>query len=120
MSEFTATPHSSIGRFTLPKGSDAGFNIKLQDSQTGVTADTAQIVGNDEVTGSVTTGDFCGESNNDGRSQLYTVYFDIKFDAPFTSSQVITPSGKTNPPAVYVGSTPRPPRWCRPRSASPT
>ena len=92
-----------MGRFTFPKGSDAGFDIKLQDSQTGVTADTAQIVGNDEVTGSVTTGDFCGESSNDGQSQLYTVYFDIKFNAPFTSSQVITESGKTSPAAVYVG-----------------
>ncbi|MDI5963450.1 GH92 family glycosyl hydrolase [Streptantibioticus silvisoli] len=102
-SEFTAAEHSSMGRFTFPKGSDAGFDIKLQDSQTTVTADTAQVVGNDEVTGSVTTGDFCGESENDGQSQLYTVYFDIKFDQPFASSQVITASGKTSPSAVYVG-----------------
>lgn len=101
-SEFTATTHSSMGRFTFPQGSDAGFDIKLQDSQTKVTADTAQIVGNDEVSGSVTTGDFCGESNNDGQSQLYTAYFDIKFSQPFASSQVITASGKSSPSAVYV------------------
>lgn len=101
-SEFTATTHSSMGRFTFPQGSDAGFDIKLQDSQTSVTADTAQIVGDDEVSGSVTTGDFCGESVNDGQSQLYTVYFDIKFNEPFASSQVITESGKTSPSAVYV------------------
>ena len=101
-SEFTATTHSSMGQFTFPSGSDAGFDIKLQDSQTTVSSDTAQIVGNDEVQGSVTTGDFCGESVNDGQSQQYTVYFDIKFNQPFTSSQVITASGQTSPQAVYV------------------
>jgi predicted alpha-1,2-mannosidase len=101
-SEFTATDHSSMGQFTFPSGSDAGFDIKLQDSQTTVSSDTAQIVGNDEVQGSVTTGDFCGESVNDGQSQQYKVYFDIKFNQPFTSSQVITASGQTSPQAVYV------------------
>jgi predicted alpha-1,2-mannosidase len=101
-SEFTATTHSSMGQFTFPTGSDAGFDIKLQDGQTTTTADTAQIVGNDEVQGSVTAGDFCGEGTNDGQSQLYTVYFSIKFNQPFTSSQVITASGQTSPQAVYV------------------
>jgi predicted alpha-1,2-mannosidase len=102
-SEFTATTHSSMGRFTFPQGSDAGFDIKLQDSQNAVTSDTAQIVGDDEVQGSVTTGDFCGETDNDGQSQLYTVNFDIKFNQPFTSSQIITESGQTDPSAIYVG-----------------
>ena len=101
-SEFTATTHSSMGRFTFPSTTSAGFDIKLQGSQTTDTADTAQIVGDDEISGSVTTGDFCGESVNDGQSQLYTVYFDIIFDQPFTSSQVITESGQKSPSAVYV------------------
>ena len=101
-SEFTATEHSSMGRFTFPSTTSAGFDIKLQGSQNPVTADSAQIVGDDEITGSVTSGDFCGESVNDGQSQQYTVYFDITFDQPFTSSQVITESGKTDPSAVYV------------------
>ncbi|HSZ40884.1 MAG TPA: GH92 family glycosyl hydrolase [Trebonia sp.] len=101
-SQFTATTHSSMGQFTFPSGSDAGFDIKLQDGQNTTTADTAQVVGNDEVEGSVTSGDFCGESVNDGQSQLYTVYFDIKFNQPFTTSQVITASGQTSPEAVYV------------------
>jgi predicted alpha-1,2-mannosidase len=101
-SEFTATTHSSMGQFTFPSGSDAGFDIKLQDGQNTTTADTATIVGNDEVEGSVTTGDFCGEGVNDGQSQLYTLYFNIKFNQPFTSSQVITGSSTTGPEAVYV------------------
>jgi predicted alpha-1,2-mannosidase len=102
-SQFTATTHSSMGVFTFPStGGDGGFDIKLQDSENAVTADSAQIVGDDEVLGSVTTGDFCGEKDNDGQSQLYTVYFDIKFSQPFASSQVITEPGQTSPAAVYV------------------
>ncbi|HET9169290.1 MAG TPA: GH92 family glycosyl hydrolase [Actinospica sp.] len=101
-SEFTATTHSSMGRFTFPSSTAAGFDIKLQGSQTTDTADSAQIVGDDEISGSVTTGDFCGESVNDGQSQLYTVYFDIVFDQPFATSKVITESGQTDPSAVYV------------------
>ena len=65
----TPSPRSSPRRRTARwassrsrRTSDAGFDIKLQDSQTNVSSDTAQIVGNDEVQGSVTTGDFCGEA----------------------------------------------------------
>ncbi len=34
-SEFTATPHSAMARFTYPTGQQAGFLIKLHDSQNG-------------------------------------------------------------------------------------
>jgi len=102
-SQFTATTHSSMGVFTFPStGGDGGFDIKLQNAQNGTDGDSAQIVGNDEVEGSETSGDFCGETNNDGQSQLYTVYFSIVFSQPFASSQVITESGQTDPSAVYV------------------
>ncbi|HEX4791818.1 MAG TPA: GH92 family glycosyl hydrolase [Actinospica sp.] len=101
-SQFTATTHSSMGRFTFPSTTAAGFDIKLQGSQNTDTADSATIVGDNEISGSVTSGDFCGEQVNDGQSQLYTIYFDITIDQPFTTSQVITASGKTDPSAVYV------------------
>jgi predicted alpha-1,2-mannosidase len=101
-SEFTATPHSSMGRFTYPATTQADFLIKLMASQNGDAGDSAKVVGNDEIQGSDTSGDFCGESNNDGQSQLYTVYFDIVFDHPFTASKVITNSGQTDPAAVAL------------------
>ena len=67
------------------RGQQAGFLIKLHDSQNGDYApSTAKVVSNNEVSGSDTSGDFCGEGTNDGQSQLYTVYFDIIFDQPFT------------------------------------
>jgi predicted alpha-1,2-mannosidase len=101
-SQFTATAHSSMGRFTFPSTAQAGFVVKLMDSQNGDSGDSAQVVGNNEVSGSVTSGDFCGEANNDGQSQLYTVYFDVTFNHPFTASNVITESGQTDPAAVQL------------------
>ena len=101
-SEFTATPHSSMGRFTFPKTTSADFLIKLQDSENGDYGDSAQIVGDDEVTGTDTSGYFCGETDNDGQTQLNTVHFDIVFSQPFTASQVITESGQTDPSAVFL------------------
>jgi predicted alpha-1,2-mannosidase len=101
-SQFTATPHSSMGRFTFPKTTASDFLIELQNSENGDTADSAQIVGNNEVMGSDTSGDFCGETSNAGQSQLYTVYFDIVFSQPFTASQVITESGQTDPAGVFL------------------
>ena len=99
-SEFTATPHSSMARFTYPATTQADFLIKLMASQNGDYGDTAQVVGDNEVEGSDTSGYFCGETNNDGQSQLYTVHFDIVFDHPFTASHVITNSGQSDPAAV--------------------
>jgi len=101
-SQFTATPHSSMARFTYPATSQADFVIKLMASQNGDYGDSAQVVGNDEVQGSDTSGYFCGEANNDGQTQLYTVHFDIVFDHPFTASKVITNSGQTDPAGVEL------------------
>ncbi len=100
-SEFTATPHSSMGRFSYPATTQAGFLIKLQDSQNGQFApSTATIVNGHEVSGSETSGHFCGEANNDGQQQEYTVHFDITFDRPFTSSQIVP--GSNGASAVYL------------------
>ncbi len=99
-SQFTATPHSSIARFTYPATTQAGFLIKLRNSQNGQFApSTATVVSDHEISGSETSGHFCGESTNDGQPQTYTVHFDIAFDQPFTS-QVI--SGSSGPSAVYL------------------
>jgi predicted alpha-1,2-mannosidase len=101
-SEFTATSHSAMGRFTYPATTQAGFLIKLRDSQNGQFApSTAQIRNANEVSGSETSGHFCGEVVNDGQRQEYTVHFDITFDQPFTASQIINRSDGT-PSAVYL------------------
>jgi putative alpha-1,2-mannosidase len=101
-SEFTATPHSAMGRFTYPASTPAGILIKLRDSQNGQYApSTAQILNGHEVSGSETSGHFCGEGVNDGQRQEYTVHFDITFDQTFSSSQIVNGSDGT-PSAVYL------------------
>ncbi len=100
-SEFTATAHSSMGRFTYPATDQADMLIKLHDSQNGEFApSTATVVGDNEVTGSETSGHFCGEANNDGQQQEYTVHFDIQFDQPFTAHTIVT--GDDGPEAVEL------------------
>lgn len=93
-SQFTETPHSAMGRFTFPATTQAGFLVKLMDSQNGDSASSAQIVGTNEIKGSDTSGGFCGDSHQ------YTVYYDIVFDRPFTASKVI--AGSKSPSAVSV------------------
>ena len=101
-SDFAETPHSAMGQFTFPSTTAADFLVKLMASQNGDSATSAKIVGNDEIQGSVTSGNFCGETNNDGQSQLYTVYFDMVFNQPFTASQIVTESGQTDPDSVFL------------------
>lgn len=93
-SQFTETPHSAMGRFTFPSTTQAGFLVKLKDSQNGDSASSAQIVGNNEIKGSDTSGGFCGDDAQ------YTLYYDIVFDRPFTASAVLGTG--TSPDAVSV------------------
>jgi predicted alpha-1,2-mannosidase len=101
-SDFAETTHSAMGQFTFPSTTQADFLVKLMASQNGDAATSATIVGNDEIQGSVTSGDFCGEANNDGQSQLYTVYFDVVFNQPFTASQIVTEPGQTDPDSAFL------------------
>jgi putative alpha-1,2-mannosidase len=91
-----------MARFTYPATNQADFVIKLMASQNGDNGDGAQVVSDNEVEGSDTSGGFCGESNNDGQPQLYPVHFDIVFDHPFTASKVVTNANQTDPPAVEL------------------
>ena len=95
-SQFTATPHSSMGRFTFPATTQADFLIKLMASQNGDSA-TAPGRRQQRDPGLGHQRRLLRRGNNDGQPQLYTVYFDIVFNQPFTASQVITESGQTDP-----------------------
>jgi hypothetical protein len=91
-----------MGQFSFPQTNQAGLLIKLMDSQNGDSNESATVVSNNEVSGSVTSGNFCGETDNHGQRQQYTLYFDITFNHPFTSSKVITNSGQSKPAAVEL------------------
>jgi len=94
--ELTTTLRSAMARFTYPATSNANLLFKLLGSQNGSSGSSAAIVGSNEVTGSTTSGHFCGADD------VYTVYFDIVFDQPFTASQIITANGGKSPNAVFL------------------
>ena len=64
--------------------------FKVADSAAGATAAHAEIVGDREITGSVTSGDFCDTPGT------YTLYFDAQFDRPFL--RIATWQGAGSPP----------------------
>ena len=79
--ELTATTRTGVGRFSYPNnGQPALFHVRSGASLAGNDAATIQIgEDNTTITGSATSGEFCGKDNT------YTVYFAMKFSRPFTS-----------------------------------
>ena len=74
-----ATTRTGLGSFTYPATTSANVLFKVGDSQSFVNAANVSIVGDDEVTGSITEGKFCDMPN------MSTVYFAASFNRPFTS-----------------------------------
>jgi predicted alpha-1,2-mannosidase len=79
--ELTATTRTGVGRFSYPSnGQPARFHVRSGGSLAGNSAARIQIgEDNTTITGSATSGGFCGKNN------VYTVYFVMKFSRPFTS-----------------------------------
>ncbi|SFW78200.1 lectin [Amycolatopsis australiensis] len=92
--ELTTALRSGIGRFTFPATSQANLQFKLNGSQNGTTGQTWTVVSPTEVSGSVTSGHFCGAGFT------YTLYFDVVFDRPFSTS------GTAAAPAVTPKASP--------------
>jgi predicted alpha-1,2-mannosidase len=81
IAELTATTRTGVGRFSYPKnGQPALFYVRSGGSLAGNSAASIQIgEDNTTITGSATSGGFCGKNN------VYTVYFAMKFNRPFKS-----------------------------------
>ncbi len=78
--ELTATTRTGLAAFTFPEGDrPAQVLVKGGASLAGNKAASVRVVGDRQVTGSATTGNFCGKGNQ------YTVYYSITFDRPFTA-----------------------------------
>jgi putative alpha-1,2-mannosidase len=78
--QLSTTLRAGIGQFTFPTSQSSGnLLFKLSDSATPDTATSFRVVSPTEVSGSVTTGGFCGGGN------VYTLHFDIRFNRPMTS-----------------------------------
>ncbi|MEU6146885.1 lectin [Streptomyces sp. NPDC047081] len=109
--ELTDSTRAGLGRFTFPAGQQANLLFKLSGGATQVDGTRVQVVNDQEISGAIDSGHFCGASNR------YTLHFDIKFDRPFTESGTwvggtINPdakalkAGKVEPPAQTSESAP--------------
>jgi predicted alpha-1,2-mannosidase len=80
----TDATRSGIGQFVFPAGTQSNLLLKLSGSADSVAGTSATVVGDNQVTGSVTAGQFCGAPTS--WENNYTLHFDITFSQPFTAS----------------------------------
>ncbi len=82
--ELTATTRTGRARVGFPAGKPANILVRVSDSEVGSSAATVQVHPKDRsVTGSVTSGNFCGYISPADRKSYYTLYFVAVFDRPF-------------------------------------
>src|SRR5581483_549813 len=55
----TTTTHAGVGQFTFPATTQANLILKLNGTQTPYAGSTLNVVGDDQITGSVTSTGFC-------------------------------------------------------------
>lgn len=85
--DLAATTRAGMGSFTFPAGQPANLLVRAADSEVGssdarVTIDSAHRT----VSGSVTSGNFCGYLAKADQRSYYTMYFVAQFDQPFAST----------------------------------
>jgi predicted alpha-1,2-mannosidase len=81
-SELAVTARTGIARFTFPATAQANIIVNASSNQAGVTASGVQTDNGSEISGSASSGFFCGMPNR------YTIYFVAQFDRPFRQSNV--------------------------------
>lgn len=85
--ELTATTRSGAALFHFPAGATPTVLVRTSDSEVGSSAATTAIDRTAQtVSGSVTSGNFCGYIDKEDRRSYYTLYFVIQFDRPFTEA----------------------------------
>ncbi len=97
--ELTASTRTGAAVFQFPAGKPAAVLVRTSDSEVGSTAAHTAIDSKQKmVTGSVTSGNFCGYIDTEDRRPYYTLYFAASFDAPFAATGAwhdgtVTPGG---------------------------
>ncbi|MGW3210442.1 GH92 family glycosyl hydrolase [Streptomyces sp. NPDC001135] len=82
--DLTATARTGSARFTFPSGRPASLLVRTANSEVGAQDSSVTIdPGSRTVSGSVTSGDFCGYLDPEGRRAYYTLYFTARFDRAF-------------------------------------
>src|SRR5688500_12500516 len=89
--KLVVTARTGLGAFTFPPTKEANLLINAGGSAAGKSIASVQVVDDRRVTGSATSGAFCGSNT------VYTIYFAVEFDRPFQSF------GTWNAGAVNLG-----------------
>ncbi|MET8579908.1 GH92 family glycosyl hydrolase [Streptomyces collinus] len=85
--DLTATARTGSARFTFPADKPASLLVRTANSEIGSTDSSVTIdPATRTVSGSVTSGDFCGYLDPEGRRAYYTLYFTARFDRPFKTN----------------------------------
>ncbi|ELP70706.1 GH92 family glycosyl hydrolase [Streptomyces turgidiscabies] len=85
--DLTATTRAGSARFTYPPGRPASMLIRTANSEVGSTDSTVTIdTAARTVSGSVTSGNFCGHLDPEGRRPYYTLHFTARFDHAFKAT----------------------------------
>ncbi len=85
--ELGATTRTGSARFAFPAGKPANVLIRSAHSEIGSTdAKVAVDTAKRTVSGSVTSGNFCGYLAKVGQRSYYTLHFVAEFDQPFAST----------------------------------
>jgi predicted alpha-1,2-mannosidase len=80
----TATARTGYGRFAFPAGQPAAMLVRVSDSEVGSSAADVKVdPATRTVTGSVSSGNFCGYIHEVDRRSYYTLHFVAVFDQPF-------------------------------------
>lgn len=95
-----AATRSGMSSFSFPHDRPANLLVRVSDSEVGssdasVDVDTAART----ITGSVTSGNFCGYLAKADQRSYYTLYFVAQFDRPFTAT------GTWQDASVHAGAT---------------
>ena len=81
-----AATHSGVARFSFPAGQPANLLVRVSDSEVGSSDAAVQVDGASRtISGSVTSGNFCGYLAKADQRSYYTLYFVARFDRPFTA-----------------------------------
>jgi predicted alpha-1,2-mannosidase len=98
--DLTASPRTGSALFRFPAGASQTLLIRASDSEIG-SSDAHVVVDADHrtVSGSVTSGNFCGYIHKVDRRSYYTLYFAAEFDRKVIETGVwqdaqVTPGGK--------------------------
>ena len=87
--ELSATLRTAEARLRYPSDKPANLLFRTSDSEVGSSDASVQVdPARREVTGSVTSGNFCGYLSPDRRESYYTLYFVARLDQPFTAGGV--------------------------------